>query len=227
MGNLNQERQEQATLKKELQQQIGIMNQERGKRRRFLDDIHQQESLQQAALESLQLAASSLDQTIASLYVEPPERQVGKTSGHFYGLKGSLKMPVSGKIIAKFGKYKNNQLNIENFRSGIDISATRGDPIHSVCRGKVLFASWFKGYGNMIIIDHGDQYYTVYAHAQEMFKKRDEQVAVDEVIATVGDTASMKGPALYFEIRYQGIPIDPRQWLQADAFAKSLISQFE
>ena len=103
---------------------------------------------------------------------------------------------------------------MNNFRSGIDIQAERGEPVRAVFRGEVLFAQWFKGYGNMLIIDHGEKYYTVYAHAQELFKKQGDFVETNEVVATVGNTASLSNvTSLYFEVRHQGKPIDPLTWL--------------
>lgn len=122
-------------------------------------------------------------------------------------------MPVKGKIVYFFGPYKNNEFNVVNFRSGIVIQAERGEPIRAVFNGKVLYASWFKGYGNMIIIDHGDNYYTVYAHAEELFVSKGDMVENGEVIATVGDTGSLTGTNLHFEVRHHGKPIDPLKWI--------------
>jgi septal ring factor EnvC (AmiA/AmiB activator) len=92
--------------------------------------------------------------------------------------------------------------------------ADRGEPIQAVQSGIVLYSGWFKSYGNMIIIDHGTHYYTVYAHAEELFKSKGDPVEEGEVIATVGDTASMTGSNLYFELRHRGKSIDPLKWLK-------------
>jgi septal ring factor EnvC (AmiA/AmiB activator) len=101
-----------------------------------------------------------------------------------------------------------------NFQSGIDIQAEKGAPVHAVCSGQVIYSSWFKGYGNMIIIDHGDHYYTLYAHLEELFKTNGDIVQAGEVIATVGDSGSMSGPGLHFEVRHHGKPVDPEKWLK-------------
>jgi len=132
----------------------------------------------------------------------------------FQAYKGLLKMPVKGKIVSLFGKFKNTRYDVLNFRSGIEIQTERGEPIQAVYRGKILYADWFKGYGNMIIIDHGNSYYTVYAHIEEVFKTAGDVVESGEVMATVGDTGSMTGPKLYFEVRHHGKPLDPMQWLK-------------
>jgi len=138
---------------------------------------------------------------------------VGSAARVFSDLKGLLIMPVKGKIVAFFGPYTNARFQIVNFRSGINIRAERGEPIQAVYKGKTLYADWFKGYGNMIIIDHGDHYYTLYAHAEELFKKKGDFVEAGEVIATVGDTGSMDDPGLHFEVRHHGQPIDPIPWI--------------
>ncbi|MDM8555257.1 peptidoglycan DD-metalloendopeptidase family protein [Desulfococcaceae bacterium HSG7] len=136
------------------------------------------------------------------------------TSKKFFAQKGLLMMPVKGKIVSRFGSYKNFTYNVTNFRSGIDIQADKGEPIRAVCDGKILFANWFKGYGNMVIIDHNDNYYTVYAHIEDIFKKKGDAVETGEVVATVGDSGSLNGPELYFEVRHHGKPIDPLKWLK-------------
>lgn len=152
--------------------------------------------------------------------VTPPETvtastpKAGETSQAFNKLKGLLNLPVSGKIVSSYGHYRNAELNVMNFRSGVLIRADRGEPIHAVANGTTLFADWFKGYGNMLIIDHGDHYYTVYAHLEALFKARGEPVDADEVIATVGDTATLAGSGLHFEVRHHGKPMDPLPWLR-------------
>lgn len=218
MDRLASEEMEKAALEKTMQQQMGAMERERNKRQGILKDIREKESARKAALASLEKAAEELNQTMASLQkkAETATKQPQPLKGSFSSLKGLLPMPVSGKVITEFGKYKDVNLNIVNFRSGIDIRAERGEPVRAVFRGQVLFANWFKGYGNMMIIDHGEKYYTVYAHAQELFKKEGDLVETSEVVATVGDTVSLSSEtALYFEIRHQGKPVNPLPWLNA------------
>ena len=133
----------------------------------------------------------------------------------FAELKGLLNMPVKGKIINLFGPYQDTRFNVTVFRSGIDIKTRSGSAIQAVYTGRVLYADWFKGYGNMMIIDHGGNYYTVYAHLQKMLKSKGDRVNTGEDIATAGDTGSIIGPALHFEIRHHGKPLDPMQWIEA------------
>ena len=96
----------------------------------------------------------------------------------------------------------------------LDLSAPAGAQIHAVFDGQVIFADYFKGYGNMVIVDHGGGFFSLYAHAATIMKKVGATVARNDIVASVGDTDSSKGPMLYFEIRYQGKPVDPSPWFR-------------
>ena len=197
-----------------LEDRITDMNREKRRREEILSRVRRDKTLQLAAIHALKDAAAELERVLQGLRERPPAGSPPPLEGKvFTELKGLLPLPVRGKIVNRFGKYRNPRFNVVNFRSGVDIRADRGEPIHAVSAGTVLYAEWFKGYGNMIIIDHGSFYYTLYAHAEELFKQKGEGVDPGEVIATVGDTGSMIGPNLYFEIRHHGKPIDPADWL--------------
>ncbi|MCP4624130.1 MAG: peptidoglycan DD-metalloendopeptidase family protein [bacterium] len=200
----------------EYEKQIKSISRERSTRKRLLADIRSQKALELAAIDALSRAANDLDSKISLLnsQVETAGTHKNNSQIAFSTHKGLLIMPVIGKIISLFGPYKNQKYNITNFRSGIDIKADKGEPIRSVFQGKVLYSNWFKGYGNMIVIDHGNNYYTIYAHLEETFKSKGKSVETGEVIATVGDTGSMEGAKLYFEVRHHGKPENPLVWLK-------------
>jgi septal ring factor EnvC (AmiA/AmiB activator) len=200
---------------------IQLMTQERSIRSRLLAEIRSQKALELAAIEVLSQSAKDLDQEIISLSNRIPSDEPGtaeKSAARlsFYDFKGLLMMPVNGRIVSLFGSYKNPKYNVMNFRSGIDISADKGEPIRSVFGGEVLYSRWFRGYGNMIIVDHGNKYYTVYAHLEEAFKSKGDNVETGEVIATAGDSGSLNGSKLHFEVRHHGKPLDPSKWLKKD-----------
>jgi murein hydrolase activator len=132
----------------------------------------------------------------------------------FESFKGLLNMPAEGTIVDTFGPRGDGKVKDRRFCGGISVKAERGEPVKAVKDGRVLFAGWFKGYGNMIIIDHGRHYYTVYAYAQELFKAKGDLVDSGEVIATVGDSGPISGPRLYFEVRHHGKPVDPMVWIR-------------
>ncbi|MBC2712978.1 MAG: peptidoglycan DD-metalloendopeptidase family protein [Desulfosarcina sp.] len=201
----------------DLSSRIDTMNAEQAKREALLTEIRGKKSLQLAAIESLKASARALDQTVESFKTEPPLTPSPLpivAEKPFAALKGLLMMPVKGKIVSFFGHYKDSKFNVTNFQSGINIKADRGEPIRAVYSGQTLFSSWFKGFGNLLIIDHGDHYYTVYAHLEEQFKLKGDPVETGEVIATVGDTGSLTGAGLHFEIRHHGKPMNPLGWIK-------------
>lgn len=189
---------------------------DQSKRKKLLASIRTQKSLELASIESLKESAKKLSEKLTSLDKQRASgSQPQKTSKKpITAFKGLLNMPVKGKIRFLFGPYKNTKFNVINFRSGIGIAAEKGEPVKAVYGGKIVYADWFKGYGNMIIIDHGTNYHTVYAHVEEIFKTTGNIVETGEVIATVGDTGSMSGTKLQFEIRHHGKPLDPLDWLK-------------
>lgn len=129
-------------------------------------------------------------------------------------LRGQLPWPTEGRIVAGFGRQVHPRFGTETFRNGVDIEATEGAPIRAVYGGTVLYRGWLKGYGNLIILDHGHGYYTLYAHASELLVEEGERVSAGQGIARVGDTGSLAGARLYFEVRYQGRAEDPQPWLR-------------
>lgn len=132
----------------------------------------------------------------------------------FASQKGRMSLPVRGEIVETYGKHKHPEFNSFTFSKGLSISAAAGSEIKSIYEGSVIFADYFKGFGNMIIVDHGGGYFSLYAHAARVTKKVGAEVARHETVATVGDTDSSKGPMLYFEIRHQGKPVDPAVWVR-------------
>ncbi len=216
-ADLDARRRQKRAVEASLADQIAEMKREKQQRAKILERIRRDKTLQLASIESLKDAESELARILEELRSREAKRRdlQAPETRDFAELKGLLPLPVKGKIVTHFGKYRNRRFNVLNFRSGIDIRADMGEPIHAVSGGRVLFAKWFKGYGNMIILDHGMFYYTVYAHAEELFKQKGDTVETGEVIATVGDTGSLTGPGLYFEIRHHGKPLDPSDWLSA------------
>ena len=105
-------------------------------------------------------------------------------------------------------------------RATLNLASTHTDPAlgpqgeRLVYGGHVIYTGWFKGYGNLIILDHDNEYYTLYAHVADILVKEGDEVRQGQRIGTVGDTGSLEGPRLYFEVRFQGKPQDPEQWLR-------------
>ena len=215
LSRLNDLKDQKSALADQLKKQTRQMSKERSARTRLLADIRSQKALELAAIDALTQASNELDRKINLLNTSASAAADRKASQLVFSAhKGLLIRPVNGRIISLYGPYKNPKYNITNFRSGIDIEADSGEPVRSVFKGTVLFSSWFKTYGNMIIIDHGKNYYTVYAHLEEAFRAKGDEVETGEVIATVGDTGSMTGAKLYFEVRHHGKPVNPMPWFK-------------
>jgi septal ring factor EnvC (AmiA/AmiB activator) len=143
--------------------------------------------------------------------VAPGESPPGVGLG---AMRGRLGWPAEGRVVEEYGTRVNPRFGTKTFRNGIDIDAAEGSNVHAVFPGQVLYTGWFRGYGNLIIVDHGNEYYTLYAHVADMKVAEGDDVKQGQIIATVGDTGSLQGPRLYFEVRYQGKPQDPAQWLR-------------
>jgi septal ring factor EnvC (AmiA/AmiB activator) len=135
-------------------------------------------------------------------------------AGGLASVRGRLAWPADGKVVGEFGAQVHPRFGTKTFRNGIDIEVAEGTDIKAVYPGHVVYTGWFRGYGNLIIVDHGGEYYTLYAHAAEIRVSEGDDVKQGQSIGTVGDTGSLQGPRLYFEVRHQGKPQDPSQWLR-------------
>lgn len=136
-------------------------------------------------------------------------------SSPFAQLRGALRWPTNGMIEVGFGKVINPRFNTETFQKGLDLRAPAGSPVVAVAPGKVVFAGWLRGYGNLLIVDHGSSYHSLVAHLSGFTRAVGDNVEAGDLLGRVGDTGSLKGPYLYFEIRKNGVAIDPADWLGA------------
>ncbi|MEK0076689.1 MULTISPECIES: murein hydrolase activator EnvC family protein, partial [Bordetella] len=125
------------------------------------------------------------------------------------GLRRGLPMPVRGTIQGRFGVDRPDG----GVWRGLVLRTAEGTPVKVVAPGTVVYAEWLRGFGNLIIVDHGQQYLTVYAYNQSLLKRVGDRVAAGDTIATVGATGGQVESGLYFEIRHRGAPVDPAQWL--------------
>jgi septal ring factor EnvC (AmiA/AmiB activator) len=130
---------------------------------------------------------------------------------NFPRLKGKLALPVAGEILSKFGQ---NREDGGPAWKGLFIRARQGHEVHSVGSGKVAFADWLRGFGNLLIIDHGDGYLSLYSNNESLYKQPGDPVRAGDVVATVGSTGGQNEPGLYFELRHQGKPFDPLTWVR-------------
>ncbi|HSQ79042.1 MAG TPA: peptidoglycan DD-metalloendopeptidase family protein, partial [Candidatus Bathyarchaeia archaeon] len=132
-----------------------------------------------------------------------------------YERKGQLAWPLEGQVVTPFGFERNPHFNTVVMNKGVEIAPAKDRTlILAVHPGKVVFADYFQGYGNLLIVDHGMTYYTLYGHCAEFLAAVGDMVRTGQPVAVVGDTGSLKGECLYFEVRYKTKALDPLQWLK-------------
>jgi septal ring factor EnvC (AmiA/AmiB activator) len=161
-------------------------------------------------LDELEAEAGRLNELI---YGKPLKRRLGLID--LDRLKGKLIWPLKGKIISFFGKKKSTKFDTYIINNGIKIKPAGSDQVEAVYPGEVVFANYYKGYGNLIIIQHAKNFYSLYGHCEKLLKARGDPVNEGELIALAGDSGSTSGKALYFEIRTELKPQDPLTWLRS------------
>ncbi|RJQ49428.1 MAG: hypothetical protein C4538_02150 [Nitrospiraceae bacterium] len=140
-----------------------------------------------------------------------PEAILGSGFG---SLKGHLTWPVHGKVLIPFGQHKDAVYNISTMKNGMEIEAGTEDVPKAVAGGRVIYAGTFEGYGTLIIIDHGNGYNTVYGNLSDVQLKKGELLIQGMDLGKITNSKFLNTPTLYFEIRYNGKPLDPMNWLE-------------
>ncbi len=210
---LSQKRDKVALLMENALKKKEEIGSEKKKKEKLLREIRHKKSVYLKTRNELKEASQELLSIITIL----KKRKKSGKGLRFSDKKGNLIWPVNGEIILPYGKIKNERFNTYIFHNGMDIKAPLRSDIRTVHEGEVLFSDWLKGYGRSIIIDHGDNYYSIYAHIDETMVKVSDRVKENQVIATVGESGSLNGPSLYFEIRHKGKPEDPMKWLKGSS----------
>lgn len=187
---------QQATFQKEHQQ-----------RNMVLAALNKDMAKKSKRIKALQEDARGLNKIIARL--ETSNKTSFKTA--FDASRGGLKWPTEGALLHAF----NSPREGDTLKwSGVFISAKEGAPVRAIHEGKVVFADYLRGYGNLVIVDHGDKYMSLYANNETLHKKLGDKVSIDETVATVGKNGTMPISGLYFEIRRSGQPVDPSAWIK-------------
>ncbi len=191
--------------KKELQH-------DRLKKDRLLTTVRSKRSSYQKAISELEVSSKKLRAMIKKLQAKKiPNSVLGKG---FKAWKRRLPWPMKGRVVVPYGKYKDPKFNIAVFKNGIEIKAKAGHRPTAVAGGRVVFADWFKGYGQLLIINHGDGFHSLYGHLTEIFHKTGDIIKQGTSIGKIGTSELLGFPTLYFEIRHKGKPVDPMKWLR-------------
>jgi murein hydrolase activator len=216
-----------ASLRSQAEEERAEADREAAKRRALLAKVRDERASHERLVGELSDATRRLEAFIRDLQakqrraaVRPPSSAPTRPAPGDPGgtglaaLRGRLSWPAEGKVVGEYGAQVHPRFGTKTFRNGIDIEVAEGTEIKAVYPGHVVYTGWFRGYGNLIIVDHGGEYYTLYAHAADIKVNEGDDVRQGQSIGTVGDTGSLQGPRLYFEVRHQGKPQDPAQWLR-------------
>ena len=183
------------------------------KRKTIISSLDKQLRKQGGNLTRLQDEANQLQDLISSIQdilIESPEPELERKP--FAQLRGKLAWPVKGNLKKLFGRQKpSSDLRWQ----GIMIYAPAGDHVKAVSRGRIAFADWLRGLGNLIIIDHGNAYLSLYGHNESLYKSAGEWVEAGDIISSIGNSGGQQKSGLYFEIRKKGKPQNPTKWCKA------------
>ncbi|HNA82139.1 MAG TPA: peptidoglycan DD-metalloendopeptidase family protein [Thiobacillaceae bacterium] len=220
--SLTQVKQERVAQKKTLEAEKGArqevlykLSEQIRHQRKEIDTLARDEKRLTRLIEKLaRLAAASAAKPAAS---QKPGQKVDKVADaslaglDFVRLKGKLALPVAGEILHKFGASRDGG---GPAWKGLFIRARQGQEVRAIGSGKVAFADWLRGFGNLLVIDHGDGYLSLYSNNESLYKQPGEPVRAGDVVAAVGATGGQDEPGLYFELRHQGKPFDPLAWVR-------------
>lgn len=205
-AQLEHRTQEALALRDELLRARRELDGQRARKTELLTRIVQRKETHAAYVEELQQAEGRLGEMLAGLGTA----DAGVPMAAF---RGTLPWPVDGSVRVPFGRRKHPRFDTYTLVNGLDIEAPLEAPVRAVHEGSVAFADHFRGYGLMVIVDHGDKHHTLYAHLGRVDVSVGQRVQAGQQLGSVGATGVL-GPGLYFEVRSQGRPEDPAEWLE-------------
>ncbi|NKB82533.1 MAG: peptidoglycan DD-metalloendopeptidase family protein [Nitrospirales bacterium] len=176
--------------------------------------LKKEQTLHEQALAALQRREHSKETLLKALEQKRKltQSRVPKQK-HTKGKTSQLLWPVEGTVVSRFGRQKHLDFDTFVNKKGIEIQTNNGSAIQAVSSGKVVYADWLKGYGLVVILDHADDYFSLYAHASELLVKEGERVPVGHLLGRTGDSGLTEGNKLYFELREGTTPVDPLKFL--------------
>jgi septal ring factor EnvC (AmiA/AmiB activator) len=178
---------------------------------RLVAQLQRQETGSERQLAELEEKAKRLERLLDVL---SKQQTAGAGTVDIRSVQGALAWPVQGRVVEKFGRQRNAKFNTFTTNNGIRIATPAGAPVRAVFGGTVLFSQWFKGYGNLIILDHGHRVFSLYGNLKSPAAAAGDRVAAGQTIAGAGESEETPPGYLYFEIRQDNRPEDPQKWLR-------------
>lgn len=184
----------------------------------IINKLNSQKEVYLKSLKELEQSSLEIKNIIERIYKQQEEDSKRLTQKEVPAItlkpkKGILALPVQGKLISVYGRHKNTDFNTYTFNSGIDISAPLGQVVRAAGSGEVIYTGSIKGYGQIIIIDHGGRVTTLYAHLSKILIDIGDKVKKGQIVGQVGDSGGVSSTRLHFEVRVEGKPTDPMNWL--------------
>lgn len=179
------------------------------KRKKTLSNLQSSLRTDKKKLSKLKKERGKLEELLAAVKRAAADLALPSNYESFISRKGQLSWPLKGRVAHSYGSRRSGELRWEGWLIG----AKAGDEVKAVHQGRVVFSNYLRGFGLLVIVDHSDGYLTLYAHNQELLKDTGDWVQSNEILSRAGDTGGLDKPALYFEIRKDGSPADPKSWL--------------
>ncbi len=208
---------EKLSRKKWLEQRRRVRNKELGNLKRDRQKMSVALNQRKKAAQQMESIISRLERERVARIAELERRRKEMEllgSVPFKELKGKLPWPIEGKVISRFGTYLNPNLKTVTENTGIDIHGSEGTEVRSIYDGIVTTVTYIRGYGNTVILDHGDGFYSVYTHVMDVEVEENSYVNARDIIAHVGDSGSLEGTKLHFEIWGNKDKLNPELWLK-------------
>jgi len=210
VANINNTKIALAKSKKDLQTDRKLLANNVADRKKMLHRVQSRLLTDKEKLAALQKQRNALEELINAVKVMAAKIAPATDYPSFASSKGKLIWPVKGSLTHRFGSQRSEYLRWEGWL----ISARSGTAVQSIHHGRVVFSNYLRGFGLLVIVDHGDSFMSLYAHNQELLRETGDWVQSGETVSRAGNTGGLNKSALYFEIRNQGVPIDPQFWLR-------------
>lgn len=197
-----------------LRQQQAALAHERERKTALLRRIREETQLTEQTVAEMTQTVNALTDVIKQLDTARRLEAARRAAARPAAIKGQLLWPLQGPVLSGYGRVRHPDLDVYTVHKGMYIGAALGTAVSAVAAGTVVYADWFKGLGQLLIIDHGNHVLTLYGHTSDLLVQVGEAVDAQQIVAKVGDSSILGEPALYFAIRYNTVPQDPTQWLR-------------
>ena len=190
---------------KEKNQSLKTLQKQAKERLSLVGKVEEAKKNQELRYQQLRLERKTLEKLVQEILPKQPDHE----NSELQDFITPLVAPLNGKISKRFGEKKEEDILASQ---GIEVSAPAGTPVQAIYNGEVVFSDWLRGFGLLLIVDHGNDYMSLYGNAEALFKTQGDQVESGELIAEAGNSGARRESGIYFEIRHRGQPIDPEPW---------------